>query len=68
MTQAEPHLEKGGELAGLWADTASNGATYDFVKKVREVAEIIQMEQRMKADPAYAKQLVAEARRNKEAE
>ena len=36
------------------------------MSEVKDVAKLIQMEQRMKADPAYAERLYAEARRNKE--
>ena len=67
ITLAGPHLSEGGALARMYADRSYNREVYDFVSTVKDVAQIIQEEQRMKADPAYAEVVFAEARRNTEA-
>ena len=67
MTMAEPRFREGGVLAKMHADRPSNKAVYDFVESVKDVAQLIQEEQRMKADPAYKERLRGEARRNTEA-
>ena len=63
ITLAEPHLREGSVLARMYADRPGSQAAYDFVSTVKDVARMIQEEQRMKADPACAKRLLAEARR-----
>ena len=67
ITLADPHLSEGGALARMYADKPSNQGVYDFVSMVKDVAQMIQEEQRMKADPAYAEVVFAEARRNTKA-
>ena len=62
MTQAEPHFSEGGVLVQMYSDRPPDEAVYAFVESVKEVARMIQKEQRMKADPAYAKRLRAEAK------
>ena len=61
MTQAEPHFSEGGVLARMYSDRPPDESVYAFVESVKEVAGMIQKEQRMKADPAYEKRLRTEA-------
>ena len=63
ITLAEPHLREGGVLARMYADRPDSQAVYDFVSTVKDVARMIQEEQRMKANPASAKRPLAEAKR-----
>ncbi len=67
ITLAEPHLREGSVLARMYADRPDSQAAYDFVSTVKDVARMIKEEQRMKADPACPKRLLAENRRKAEA-
>ena len=70
---AEPHFREGGVLARLYADRPRSQAVFDFVSNVKDVARMIQEDQRLEADPAYtkrrraARRLRAEFRRQAEA-
>ena len=67
ITLAEPHLREGGTLARMYADRPYNQEVYDFVSMFKDVAWMIQEEQRMKVGSEYAEGVFAEARRNTEA-